>query len=201
MQTRHTYLIIALLLVSSISFAQPDSLWSRTYGGIEGDYCCDALRTADGGYLLAGTTNSYGEGASDFWIVKTDESGDSLWSRTYGSQASESCNDAIQTSDGGSVLAGTVHENLNPDVWVVKTNGVGDSLWSWRFDGGGEDHCDGVIQANNGDYVIAGRTQISEYDTDLLLVKMDTDGDSIWSRTYGGIYSDDCQGVIQTDDG
>ncbi len=101
----------ALSLVSIVFqvFGQPpDSLWSRTFGGSDWDYpdgeCVQ--QTSDGGYILVGSTRSYGAGNYDFWLVKTNADGDSLWSRTFGGTQSDQCHCVRQTSDGGYILAG-----------------------------------------------------------------------------------------------
>ena len=83
-----------------------DSLWSRTYGGNQSEYCISVQQTTDAGYILLGRTSSFGAGSSDFWLVKIDENGDSLWSRTFGGTQGEYGYSVQQTTDGGYILGG-----------------------------------------------------------------------------------------------
>ena len=131
----------AILFIANTAVAQPDSLWSRTFGGSSSDYCYSVQQTTDGGYILGGYTQSFGESWGDFWLVKTDENGDSLWSRTFGRSYADRCYSVQQTTDGGYVLGGRTHLHGIDDVdfWLVKTDANGDSLWSRTFGGNNSD--------------------------------------------------------------
>jgi len=184
--------------------ADGDSLWSRTFGGREADKCYSVIQTADGGFALAGNTESFGSGGGDFWLVRTDENGDSLWSRTFGGEGTDFCNSLIQTTDGGFALAGYTRsfgEGSN-DYWLVRTNQEGGELWSQTYGGGGNDYGYSIIQTTDGGFALAGWTvSFGEGKTDSWLVRTDEDGDSLWSQTYGGDSHDYCYSFIQTADG
>ena len=177
------------LLMSTTAFAQPDSLWSRTYGGAGNDVCNAMQQTSDGGYILAGYTDSFGSGLADFWLVKTNANGDSLWSRTFGGDGSDVCRAVQETTDGGYILAGYTNSfgaGLN-DMWLVKTDVNGDSLWSRTFGDSLDDEATAVRQTADGGYVVAGNQSWQwggPYD--MWLLKTDADGDSVWSRRYRG---------------
>lgn len=195
-------LIFAALFASCV-LAQPiDSLWSRTFGGTDWDECYSVQQTSDGGYILAGYTASFGSGSRDFWLVKTDESGDSLWSRTFGGTADDECYAISQTSDGGYILGGKtrVYDATSDDGWLVKTDANGDSLWSRGFGGNSTDRVYGVLEVSDG-YVIAGQTYSFSMSGQMWMVKTDFDGDSLWSRTYGAYDDDACYAIAQTSDG
>src|ERR1700741_4587691 len=98
--------LFVLGVIALSSNAQPDSLWNRTYGGTHVDAAYSVQKTSDGGYVLAGYTMSFSGGTPDFWLVKTNANGDSLWSRRYGGRGSDICLAVQQTSDGGYALAG-----------------------------------------------------------------------------------------------
>ncbi|MBU1937581.1 T9SS type A sorting domain-containing protein [bacterium] len=193
----------ALLMITASAIAQPDSLWSRTYGGTSSDNCNSIQQTSDGGFVLAGTTYSFGPGNGDFWLMKTDANGDSLWSRTYGGNGDERCYSVQQTTDGGYALVGFTDsfdgEVGYGDFWLVKTDADGDSLWSNTYGGGNSDYCYSVQQTFDGGYALAGITW--DDDWNFWLVKTDSNGDSLWSRTFGGVSSDWCTAVQQTFDG
>ncbi len=200
-------LFFALMVIVSIAHAQPDSLWSRTYGATYTDGCNSVEQTSDGGYVLAGYTSSFGAGNADFWLVKTDANGDSLWSRTYGGSMFDYCYSAQQTADGGYVLAGGtssfgVGAPPHNNFWLVRTDSNGDSLWSRTFGGNLDELCLSVRQTSDGGYVLAGSTSsFGAGNVDFWLLKTDADGDSLWSRTFGGIAWDVCNSVQQTSDG
>jgi len=114
-----------------------DSMWSQTYGGTGDDRFYDALFTSDGNFMYGGHTDSFGHGSGDMWLLKTNEDGDSLWSKTFGGSGSENCSKILETDDGNFILAGhtSSYGAGGTDFWLVKTNGNGDSLWSHTYGG------------------------------------------------------------------
>ncbi|MFH1010602.1 MAG: T9SS type A sorting domain-containing protein, partial [bacterium] len=106
--------------------ANGDSLWSQAYGRLREEYCKSVRQTSDGGYILAGTTIPFGMGGpgyGNFWLVRTDENGNQLWSRSFGGSDHEWCYSAQQTSDGGYMMAGYTYSfgAGGADFWLVKT--------------------------------------------------------------------------------
>ena len=190
------------LIMTAAAFAQPDSLWSRTFGGSGEDVCYSVLQAADGGYILAGSTTSYGAGGCDFWLVKTDANGALLWSRTFGGFYDDGCLSATPTSDGGYLLAGYTCSSdaaESADSWIVKTNANGDSLWSRTYGRYIPESFHSVAQTFDGGYIFAGNVGFYT-DTDFWLVKTDSNGDTLWCQTYGGDLPDYGTSVIQTSD-
>jgi len=184
--------------------AQPDSVWSHTYGGSGHDGCLAVKQTSDGGYAMAGLSNSFGTGDYDFWLVKTDSVGDSLWSRVYGGSEHDGCLALEHTADGGYVLAGYTdsYGAGDRDMWLLKVDANGDSLWSRTFGGSAYDYCWTMIQTSDGGFALAGETDCwGAGDKDIRLVKTDANGDSLWSHTYGGSGYEGCFDVQQTSDG
>ncbi|MBU1708281.1 right-handed parallel beta-helix repeat-containing protein, partial [bacterium] len=184
--------------------ANGDSLWSRTFGGSNREHCWSVKQTSDGGYILGGFTQSFGTGNEDFWIVKTDANGDSLWSRTFGGIGSEECISIQQTSDGGYAGGGytTSYGAGVADFWFVKMNANGDSLWSRTYGGNNSEFGYSIEQTTDGGYIFGGYTQsFGSGNYDFWLVKTNTNGDSLWSRTYGGSAGEECYSVQQTTDG
>ncbi len=105
-----------------------DSLWMRTYGGTADERAFSAQITADGGYALSGYTHTYGAGFFDFYLLKTDSKGDTMWTRTYGGTNQEMANDMEQTTDGGYVLTGYTYSfgaGSRPNFYLVKTDASG----------------------------------------------------------------------------
>jgi len=98
-------------------------LWNQTYGGGKDDWSHTVVQTSDGGYALAGYTNSYGAGRRDFWLVKTDSTGNAVWNQTYGGTDDDEAQSVVQTSDGGYALAGSTlsYGAGSSDFWLVKS--------------------------------------------------------------------------------
>lgn len=199
------FICVMMVVVSATGlFAQaPDSLWSRTFGGSNVDYCYDVRQTTDGGYVLAGFTDSFASGSYDFYLVKTNANGDSLWSRMFGGGSDDRCQAVQQTTDGDYVLAGRTDSfgAGSYDFYLVKTDANGNSLWSRTFGGSSFDYCYGVQQTLDGGYVLAGWTYSFGAGGNFWLVKTNADGDSMWSQTFGGDNSDACWSVQQTAEG
>ena len=206
-----SFVIVCLIILIAVSilcctvqscYAQPDSLWSRNFGGVQYDECNSLIQTEDGGFALAGYTRSFGAGNADFWLVKTDVNGDSLWSRTYGGENNDVCKSLVQTVDGGYALAGRTDSfgEGGSRFWLVKTDANGDSLWSDTYhNSGSTDYCQSMIQTIDGGYALGGWTWASGGD-DIWLVKTDVNGDSLWSRTFAGERTERCHSIIQTAD-
>ncbi|MBU1638022.1 hypothetical protein KKC97_10195 [bacterium] len=134
--------------------ADGDTLWTNTFGGADHDRAFCVRQTSDGGYIVAGNTASYGMGGNDFYLIKTDANGDSLWTKTYGGEGTEICYCVEETSDGGYILGGytTSFGGGGNDVWLVKTNASGDSVWSDDIGGTGSEVCYGVTEGPDGFY-------------------------------------------------
>jgi len=125
-----------LLLVSTTAADPGDTLWTRTYGGSSSDIGWSVQQTSDGGYIIAGYTESFGAGGYDVYLVKTNSSGNTLWTRTYGGTEGDYGYSVQQTSDGGYIIAGRTSSfgAGSYDVYLVRTDSYGDTLWT-RSDG------------------------------------------------------------------
>ncbi len=197
-------LLLVLFCVSTI-FADPgDTLWTRTYGGTSNDEAWFVQQTIDSGYIVAGRTWSFGAGASDVWLLKTDAEGDTLWTRTFGGSAPDYGFSVQQTSDSGYIVAGyTLSFGAGgSDVYLVKTDANGNTLWIRTYGGTGSDEGYSTQQTTDGGYIVAGMTtSFGGGGDDVYLVKTDANGDTLWTRAYGGSYGEAAQFVRQTTDG
>jgi hypothetical protein len=175
--------------------------WERDYGGPDHDYGRSAQQTSDGGYIMAGYTNSFGD-SSQVYLVKTNASGDTLWTRTYGGVSNDCGYSAQQTSDGGYIVAGYTYSfGDGSQVYLVKTNASGDGLWTKNFGGAGFDAGNSVRQTLDGGYIVTGATASFGNGQQVYLVKTDSSGDTLWTRVFGGAYLDVGYTVEQTKDG
>jgi hypothetical protein len=193
-----------LLLVSSAAADPGDTLWTRTYGGSESDGCYSVQETSDGGYIVAGQTWSFGAGLYDFYLLKTDSEGDTLWTRTYGGSSHDLDRSVQQTSDGGYIIGGSTNSfgAGDFDVYLVRTDFCGDALWTRTYGGSDSDYGWCVRQTSDGGFIIAAETySFGAGMSDLYLLKTDSEGDTLWTRSYGGIFWDRGNSVQQTTDG
>ena len=138
--------------------------WNRTYGGSFNDMAYSVVTTIDGGYALAGSTNSFGSGDVDYWLLKVDSQGNLEWNQTYDGQGYDSCRSLVASSDGGYALLGytiasrsesTSSGLYNSDVWLVKVDSFGNMEWTQTYGGPIADYCDSMVTSGNGDYTLA----------------------------------------------
>jgi hypothetical protein len=179
--------------------------WNRTYGRSYQDNAYALVVTSDGGYAIAGSTRSFVTGDNDFWLIKTDSSGNMEWNQTYGGF----CHSLVATSDGGYAMAGYRSNLGDQDFLLVKTDADGNMEWSQTYGGTGSDGADSLVTTADGGYALAGYTMsFGTVFGDFWLVKTDAAGVMEWSQTYGGPESDlngsgveRAQSVVVTSDG
>jgi hypothetical protein len=159
--------------------ASGNEVWDTTFGGAYGDEGNSVQQTSDGGYVIAGSTKSYGAGDYDVWLIKTDASGNRVWDQTLGGLGSDGGNSVQQTSDGGFIIAGWTNSYGagHGDVWVIKTDADGYKVWDKFFGGPGDDWGQSVQQTSDGGYIITGVFEVSNQgNLDVWLIKTDADG-------------------------
>jgi len=205
------------------SKAQIAIQWQKTFGGIQADFGDCIQQTTDGGYIMLGSSRSSNghawgnHGGSDFWVVKLDAAGDTLWTKCYGGSSNESTNFVEQTSDGGYILSGLT-SSTNGDVtgfhggggdfWIVKIDGSGNILWQKCLGGSGDEISATSRQTSDGGYIVTGSSNSTDFDVtgnhggfDAWVVKLDGSGGIDWSYCYGGIGVEGFSSVDQTSDG
>lgn len=158
-----------------------DTLWTRGYGGSVNSYCWFGRQTPDGGYIMTGSTDCFGAGGTDAWVVKTNALGDTLWTKTYGGSGSDWFNCVQLTADGGYILAGTTTSfgADSADVYLVRIDASGDTLWTKTFGGAHDDEGTFVSLTADGGYVISGTTKsFGKGGTDTYLIKTDKNGNT-----------------------
>jgi hypothetical protein len=177
--------------------------WNQTYGGPATDVPRTLVVTSDGGYAIAGTTDSFGAGNTDFWLVKTDGIGNVEWNQTYGAPTVETVGSLVVTSDGGYALTGGWNCSAGgADFWLVKTDEYGNVEWNQTYGGADYDAASSLIVTSDGGYAIAGYTRsFGAGDRDFWLVKTDAAGNMEWNQTYGGVNADIAYSLVEISDG
>ncbi len=194
---------VIFILSMAASFAQgPDTLWTRTYGGSLPDYGMAAKRTSDNGFIIVGWTDSFGAGNTDIYLVKTDANGDTMWTKTYGGTHEDGGNWVEQTSDGGYIIAGHTYSYGAGtfDVFLVRTDSVGQIQWTKTYGGYLYDQAWSIKETPEGGYIVAGFTGMFDPLYDFWLLRIDENGDTLWTRTYGGSLTEWCNSVYVTPD-
>jgi len=166
-----TFYADALLIKAN---AEGDILWVRTYGGEGTDEAKCLRQTLDGGYIMAGKTWSFGEGNSDVYVIRTDENGDTLWTRTCGGAADDYGNSVVLTVDDGYLVGGTTNSFGAgvDDMYLIKINDDGEILWTGTYGGFRSDKGFFAIQTSEGGYALAGASNLLGVGTsDMYLVK------------------------------
>ena len=191
-------------------------LWDKVYGGDQSEALYDAVSTSDGGFVLSGISYSSPSGnktspkfgGEDFWLVKIDANGNKLWDASYGGTADDRPEMVLQTPDSGYLIGGYSLSGISgnkttssfgpsgtPDYWLVKVDANGNKLWDKTFGGSGNDLGQSLVATSDGAYIFGGyssslqngtKTATNYGNYDAWLIKMDSFGNEIWQKTYGG---------------
>lgn len=195
--------------------------WQVALGGPKAEIAHAIMQTADSGYIVVGASRSDSgqvsgnNGQRDFWVVKLDAVGTLMWENTLGGSALDVAAAVDETTDGSYIVAGLTYSNdfdvTNnhgaDDYWVVKLDTGGNLLWQKTFGGTGPDEATSIEQTTDGGYIVAGFAASNDGDVtgnhglnDYWLVKLDSSGNLVWQKTYGGLQDDEAHSVQQTND-
>ncbi|MDD2890240.1 MAG: carboxypeptidase regulatory-like domain-containing protein [bacterium] len=184
-------LLLGILIATNVIAAAPDTLWTKTFGGASNEFGYSVQSVSggsDSGFIIVGSTYSFGAGGADIYLVRVNSSGDTLWTRTYGGANDDNGYSVQQTFDGGFIVGGYRYTG-DYKTYIIKTNSSGDTLWTRDF---GVDSCNVdssylLIQCADSGFIIAERVW-KEISTDgyIYLIKTNSSGDTIWTKTYSG---------------
>ncbi len=203
MKIKFTIIVAALFLILYLS-ASAQNAFLKTYGGINNDYCTYVQQTTDGGYIMAGYTNNFGAGSfDDIYLVRINSIGDTLWTKTYGGAGQERAYAVEQISDGGFIITGYTDSFgvVNDDVYLIRIDANGNTVWSKTYGGDGLDFGYAVKQTSDGGFIVAGSTDLGSANGSLYLLRIGSEGDTIFTKVIGGSGIDRASAVCQTTDG
>ncbi len=181
-----------------------DLTWAKTVGGTDRDEGNSVAPTSDGGYIVTGTTRSFGSGPSDLFLGKFSSSGGLTWAKTVGGVDLDWGKSVAQTFDGGYIVTGETESFGGGwyDLFLVKFNSSGDLTWAKTVGGALWDYGYSVAQTSDGGYIVTGETMsFCASFSDLFLAKFNSSGDLTWAKTVGGASLDGGHSVAQTPDG
>jgi hypothetical protein len=187
-----------------------DTLWTKIIGDSLDDSAGHSVQqTSDGGYIVVGNKviGSNPQRHSDVWLIKTNASGDTLWTKTYNNSLSDLGKSVQQTNDNGYIITGYTIGHNGLDVLLIKTNTDGDTLWTKTFGDSLYDSGNSVKQTSDGGYIITGITNghnANNYGMvagDPWLIKTDANGDTLWTKTYLDSLTAWGNSIQQTTDG
>ena len=176
-------------------------VWERTYGGSQNEQMASLKQAQDGGYIMSGVTQSWGQGGSDGYIVRVDKNGDTLWTKYYGGLTWDQFYCGIPTIDQGFAFTGFSSVYLKGDqAYIVKTDQNGDSLWTQTEGGDNQDYGYYVLEDESGGYASLGHTWSQGNESMGYLVRLNSSGHVTWWSAFGDTGEDYCRWFDQNDD-
>ncbi len=196
--------------------------WSKHYGGTNKENANDIQQTQDGGYIVAGFTQSLDGnvsnnfGSADYWVLKLDKDGEMEWEKSFGGFNFDIASSVVQADDGGYVVTGGVVSNDGQvsgnhgleDVWVIKLDAAGNLLWSKTYGGTLNERAEKIRNTSDGGFILAGYSESNNGnllgnhgDFDYWLIKLDANGNIQWQQSFGGSLADFGFDARETPDG
>ena len=201
-------------------------LWDKTLGGSRSDELTCILATKDGGFLIGGNSQSGPSGNKtsgyddrldmNYWVIKLNASGDKLWEKTYGDISGDFLNTMVETKGGGYLLGGWT--NLpesgklkgGSDYWIVKTDAQGDKIWDKSFGGDDSETLRSIVVTADNSFLLGGssssgisgdKSESSDLGGDFWVIKITSDGNKVWDKTYASPRNQSLMGITTATDG
>ncbi|MBK7569466.1 MAG: T9SS type A sorting domain-containing protein [Chitinophagales bacterium] len=184
--------------------AQGDTIWTRMFGGVGADQGNAVMQTLDGGYMVAGATNSFGAGGLDAYLIKTDAGGNLLWTKTIGTAGNDAAYGIVQTADSGYVFSGNeLTYGINGFAHLVKTDKNGNVVWSKTFGNSiRKNYIFSLEQTSDNGFIMGGyENNFISTNDEFSMIKADSAGNMVWYKTYGDMYFDHNFSVCEAADG
>lgn len=210
--------------------ASGNIVWEKSHGFSGIDIAYNAIQTNDGGYLITGildvsASNQQGNdkgwfsnrhAGGDFWVIKLDANGDKVWRRFFGGTNTDTAYDIVQTNDNGFIILGTsdsfdvdVQNNKGTyDYWAIKIDSAGLLVWEKSFGGNEIDQAYAITSSSDGNFIIVGDARSNNGDVssnygsaDVWAIKINSSGNKIWEKNYGGSSFETAKDIIASQNG
>lgn len=201
MTSKATFVLALVFLFLRSDILEAQIKFSRVYGGNSYDVGAEVIQTPDDGYLVAGTTGSFGVESGQILLTKTDPEGYVEWRRFYGGEFADQATSMETTSDGNLIIAGNTETvDSSYQMYAIKMTFDGDTIWTRNYGGADWDFCRQVAALPDGGFALFGQTYNSG-DADFCLIRINSDGEQLWTKTYGGSLEESGESIAQTFDG
>jgi hypothetical protein len=184
--------------------AAGDTLWTRSYGGEREEFGWDVVETRDGGFLIVGYVEAPVAGREDVVVLRVDASGAPIWERMFGEAGRERAWSATLAENGDLVIAAEAEEpgRRDRDAYVIRVTDDGETRWTLKVDAPGDQRVYHIARTEDGAFVVTGTTGADPRAArDVYAVRVDGDGNVVWTRTYGEEPDDVGHGVLALDGG
>ncbi len=209
----YDYWVVKLTNTGNIS-------WEQCYGGSANDGAFGIIEREEGGYVITGATGSddgdvtANHGSYDYWVVNLSDSGEIIWEKSLGGSNHEESYSVLENSHEGYIVAGITNSTDGEvtknhgdwDEWIVELSDTGEIVWEKCLGGSGTDVAQTIIQTSDGGYIVAGITNSIDGDVsgnhggfDYWIVKLDSVGEIVWEKCYGGSMDDRAFGIAEID--
>jgi uncharacterized delta-60 repeat protein len=191
------------ILLIGLSNVSAQVLFQRVYGGESYDRGCEVIQTPDDGYLIAGTTGSFGLSSGQIMLIKTDEEGYEEWRKYHGGSFAEVAESMQETADGNLIIGGYSETTENSyQVYAAKLSMIGDTIWTRSYGGADWDFCRQLVSLPDGGFAVFGQTfSYGAGNGDFYLLRLNSNGDTLWTKTYGGPELESGESIALASDG
>lgn len=225
MKTIRLFIIAGIIMaIPHVIKSQPAIQWQKSIGGSGAEYANKIIQTSDGGYFVAGYSESNdgdfsaNKGNSDFAVARLNSSGSIIWQKLYGGSEDDEINDFVLTSDGGLVLVGSTnsydgdvtgnHGSYSYDFWIVKIDTSGNIIWKYAYGGTNDDEANAVALNGDGSIIVMGSAYSDDGDLsenngerDYWIIKLNSSGVLQWQKALGGSDTEEGYDIVPTQDG
>jgi hypothetical protein len=192
--------LLSILLFCSTFYSSAQNIYFiKSYGNSGYDYGRDIKQDVDTGYIATGSSSSFSSGTADAFLLKVDSLGNFKWSYNYGGQESDWGESVVVTNDSSYAIGGYTNSYGAGgfDFYLIRTNNVGEPLWEKTYGGSDWDRAHSLIQLPDSGFVLTGETHsFGNGNSDAYIIRTDKNGDTLWTRTFGGTENDYANSVI-----